>query len=527
MHTTNTRTQTDINRNNSLKGSNSADVTYGRVEDKKNSKGDRSDNASSMNTSMNALSRYWKICQISLAQERTGYEFRALPQAQQFLQTQFPSLSTSPSETIQTVLLSYFRSQNPATDAASRAQAGLCLRCNVSYPILKACQKIDNLFGGSKQFTYHDLLPFVLNDDGKTLLMLDSDGKTQIKLDRSGNTQPVTYKIFAVEVLRTFKSDPSSRMSLENWAFLQTKQHPELKTFLSEFGFQNLSDWALLNRVRPKQLEQLSEHDRHLVAAFHAVYRRDRLQQQRSVQKCPDPSSAQLQEMGVGLQQQQVCFNTPEELLKALKRVATQLRQYDIWSYREPLELANEDGSYVDRPDLPHESISEFDVEQKELLEFFQQQLQIALANAVNQEIDRCITKLKNSKKYAPFAPQFVPGLQLYYDQGMSLKEIVPVLGMTSWDQARRILNPGELLTAVRTSTVQQLLSQILAKAQEKGLTANPPHPDYLKTLSEQIEAYVDEEVFCEAAEEIRAGKNRSMDSVYAQQLRLYFAQHS
>ena len=47
--------------------------------------------------------------------------------------------------------------------------------------------------------------------------------------------------------------------------------------------------------------------------------------------------------------------------------------------------------------------------------------------------------------------------------------------------------------------------------------------PDYLKTLLEQIEAFADAEIFQEAVEEIRAGKNRSMDSLYAQQLRVYF----
>ncbi|HEY9658287.1 MAG TPA: hypothetical protein V6C65_07535, partial [Allocoleopsis sp.] len=276
-----------------------------------------------------------------------------------------------------------------------------------------------------------------------------------------------------------------------------------------------------------KQLEQLSERDQHLVAAFHAVYRRDRLQQQRGAGKCPDPSTTQIQEMLARLQQQKVILNTPDELLKALKQVATLLRQYDIWSYREPLELSTEDGSYVDRPDLPHDSISELDVEQQELLEFFQQQLQVSLVNAIAQEVNRCITRLESSRKYATFAQQFIPGLQLYYNQGMSLKEIAPVLGMTSWDQARRILNPGELLTTVRTTTVQQLLNQVLVKAQEKGLTSNPPHPDYLKTLAEQIEAYVDEEIFREAGEEIRAGKNRSMDSAYAKQLRLYLEQCS
>jgi hypothetical protein len=96
------------------------------------------------------------------------------------------------------------------------------------------------------------------------------------------------------------------------------------------------------------------------------------------------------------------------------------------------------------------------------------------------------------------------------------------MLKMSSWDQARRILDPGGLLSKVRAATVQQLLSQILAKAEEKGLTQNPPNPDYLRTLAEQIEAFVDQEIFQAAGEEIRAGKSRSMDSIYAQELKRY-----
>ena len=69
-------------------------------------------------------------------------------------------------------------------------------------------------------------------------------------------------------------------------------------------------------------------------------------------------------------------------------------------------------------------------------------------------------------------------------------------------------------------------LNSILKKASEKGLTKIPPEPEYLKTLLAQIEAFCDREIFTEAAEEISAGKNRSLDSFYAEQLRLYFQQH-
>jgi hypothetical protein len=428
---------------------------------------------------------------------------------------------------MQAVLNSYFHDNNSTLDATTRALAGLCLRCYVSDPILKACKRIDSLFAGEKQFTYQDLLPFVLNDDGQTLILLDRDKKTQLILNNNGETKTTNYKFFTVEILRTFKQNSSTSMSLENWTYLQTKQNTELKNFLSEFGFKALSDWALLNRAKSKQLERLSERERHIVEIFHAVYRRDRLgQRQAGVRRCPDPSNAQLQEMLTLLQERNVIINNPVELMKELKQVATELRQYDIWSYREPLDIYDPDtGSYTPRADLPTDSLNELDVERRELIEFLHQQLKLALAGAIEQEIRASITKLKKSKTYAPLAKQFIPGLQLYYIQGLSLKEIAPLLGMSSWAQARRVLNPGDLLNKVRGSCVQQVLDRTLEKARDKGLTKIPPELDYLKTLLEQIKAFADEEIFSEALAEIQAGKNRSMNSLYAQQLRLYFGQ--
>ena len=475
---------------------------------------------------MEDSSRYWKICQISLTHERAGYETRSLPLAQEFFQSQF-SDSPAAQPSIQATLLSHFQAQYPAIALTQRAQAGLCLRCNVSYPILKACQKIDNLYSGDKQFSYRDLLPFVLNDDGNDLIILDNDGKTQLKLDGSSNPQQTTFKPFTVEVLRTFKANSPASMSLENWTFLKTKQCPELINFLAEFGFQNHSDWSLLNRTRPKQLEQLAERDRLLVEAFHRVYRRDR-RQQSGVGKCLDPNVAQLTEMRLWLENQGLVIPTSSDILKALKQVAQQLRQHDIWSYRTPLEVQNiESGNYELRHDLPTAASDELDVEQQEFLEFLRQQLQIALADAIAQGIAAHRMQLEKSRKYAPFASSFVSGLQRYYCDGRSLREIAPELGMSSWDQARRVLNPGELLTKVRSLTLQQLFDQILKKAQSQGLASASPEPSYLKTLAEQIEAFIDAEIFAEAATEIKAGKNRSMNSAYAQQLKFYFQQYT
>lgn len=470
---------------------------------------------------MEHASRYWNIYQINLSNRRSGYECRALPVAQDFFHSQFSDASTVQNST-QTTLLSQFQDQQSSLSPTQRAKAGLCLRCTVSYPILKACQKIDSLYSGDKQFTYRDLLPFVLNDDGRSLLVLDTDGKTQVKIDTCGNQKPTAFKTFTVEVLRTFKSELSTSMSLDNWAFLQTKQCPELKNFLSEFGFQHLSDWALLNRARSKQIDQLAERDRLLVEVFHAVYRRDR-RQHGDVGKCLDPSTTQLLEMHHQLEKQGVIIPTPTDILKALKQVAQQLRQHDIWSCRTPLEVQNaESGNYELRHDLPTSSSDELDGEEQEFVQFLHDQLKHVLTTAIAQGIQTQIAQLQKSKRYSPFAASFIRGLQLYYCKGLSLRDIGPQLGMSSWDQTRRILNPGELLSHVRRLTVQQLLELILEQAQSRGFASMPPEPNYLKTLMEGIEAFVDAEIFEDAVSELKAGKNRLMDSAYAQQLKNY-----
>ena len=467
---------------------------------------------------MAVSSRYWKIWRINPAKE-SRYNKVIVPLAREFVEQKIKAWNND--KDLKSNLISYFNLKDPAVDQSSRARAGLCLRCYVSEPILKACFKLDNLFAGDKQFSYRDLLVFALNDDGETLVILDRDRKTQLTLNQEGKAKPTAYQFFTVKILQTYDADSQSRMSLDNWAYLQTKQHPEIKKFLSEFGFRHLSDWALLNRVRPKQIERLLMRDRQIVEVYHSVYRRDRVRQRKpGAKRCPDPSSVQLEEMLACLQTKNVAVETTAKLLRELKQVALQLRQYDVWSNREPLEIQDPNtGDYTTRTDLPNESTDKLDVEQQELLEFLHEQLTIALTQGIKQEIRGWITKLEKSKTYGTYARQFIPGLQLYYDEGLSLRDIAPKLGMANWDRARRILNPGELLNKVRAVCVQKVLASVLEKAREKGLTENPPKIEYLQSITEQVEAFVDAEIFTEAAKEIRAGRNRKMESRYSQQL--------
>ncbi|MEO0969212.1 MAG: hypothetical protein AAFX80_13000, partial [Cyanobacteria bacterium J06639_18] len=118
-------------------------------------------------------------------------------------------------------------------------------------------------------------------------------------------------------------------------------------------------------------------------------------------------------------------------------------------------------------------------------------------------------------------------GLKLYYCQNLSLREIAPKLNMKSWDRARRVLNPGKLLSDVRSFTIKEIIGEILHQVKEKKFSIRLSSPEYLENLAIEVECFADTEIFKEAAEEIRAGKNRTMNSLYAQQLRIYFKNHN
>lgn len=483
---------------------------------------------------MTAIAQYGHIWCLSLGRDRLSYRKQPVPTALSFCEQLESSASVSslpPADQqavrqLQDTLFSQFQSTAKETTETKTAtyetlmqcaQAGLCLRCYVSQPILRACQKIDSLFSGNKAFSYRDLLPFVLNDDGQKLVIVD-ERKAQLVVS-DAQLRPSTFKLFSVEVLSTYRGRELDGMSLENWAFLRTKQQPELKRFLAEFGFRQFSDWTLLNRIQVNQKERLSAQDQRRIEAFHQVYRRDR-RQQKKVTRCADPTPAQLAEMNDILKRSPAGCTTEGDLLAALKQIAKQLREFDIWQAREPLEVKDIDtGDYRLRTDLPAESVVEEEIEEQEFTEFLRQRADGALNDAISQSLDTRLAKLKKSKRYHPFATAYVPGLLHYYQAGISLKEIGQQLGMNNWDQTRRILNPGELLSQVRLQTQQQLLTLVLEKAQARGLVASPPEPSQLKSLIEGIESFLDDRYFAAAATELKAGKNRSLESDYAQRL--------
>lgn len=479
------------------------------------------------------LSRYWEILKLDPAADGVGYKRQVLSLAVEFFQAQFPSLASQEYEAVrsswqhqatQQALYQVFRAQ-PMQNAIESAKAGLCLRCYVSYSVLGACRKFARLF--AHHFTYRDLLPLVLEDDGRMPIILAQDGKTQLALDQAGTARSTQFPILAIEILRTYDPTRSAatRASLESWAYRHVKQHPRLKAFIAEQGFGWLSNWALLNRVSDRQLEEFSPRDRALATVFHQVYRRDRRRdRQRYARKCPNPTPKQLQEMCERLQKMGIQVNLAT-LLHELTLLAGSLQQLDRW-----ISSGTPVSETIDEPALETGQMKQFAdpieqgdvsvIEERDLQDFCHQELLRSLKQAISDSLSEHVKSVRDRPRYAKFADYITQGLWLIYSQGKSQKEIAPLLGMTNQMQVSRVLGLKELLGRVRRHTVEKLFRRMVDIAIRLDLSQLTVRPDYIKNLQTAIEAFVDDEIFQAAEVEIMNTKHRAFNSLYAQQLR-------
>ena len=493
-----------------------------------------------MRGTMVAPSRYWTMRIIDASrvennQLKGGYKSRPVHQAQEFFRRQFPELASklrlSPEENrhIQVVAWKNFRS---ASDIRERALAGLCLRCYVSQKIIITCKKIPHTCKAEvgELFSYIDLLPFVLNDDGKELVILDSEGQTQLILNSDGKTQPIAKggEFFSVEILRTFNPNLSSSESLDNWTWRLTQQNSNLKLFLWEFGVRTRSDWGLLCSRIPRSLEpRLEKGDREIVEVFHAVYRRDR-RNSHERGRCSEPTPKQLQEMLLLLQQRNIIVNSPRELISHLKRIAEILHQ-DTLCRRTgspktiPTEVDhNSTNDYATNRELPYYTDPDpEEIELDQLKEVCNALFENVLYQAIAEVICQHFEYLRQSKGYNSFARQFHEGLQLYYQENKSLGEIAKLWGIP-WCKTRRIFQLENLLDNVKERTVEKFIEEISKAPKDSRLTTISRDPDYLKNLAESIRDYAWNKTFKDSYAEIQSSKKQLKNSLFAQMMRRY-----
>jgi hypothetical protein len=278
---------------------------------------------------MVSQTKYWQMQVLPIGEDVQLKKHREISRAKEFFKIQFPHLSSKPTlsteenKQVQIVLWKIFRSDY---DIYQRAIAGLCLRCYVSHRILITCKTIPHTYNASAAnlFSYTDLLPFVLNDNGKALVVLEHEGKTQHILNHHDGTTEAIAKggeFFSVDILRKFNPNLGSNESLDNWTTRLTRQNENIKSFLWGFGLATPSDWGLLCKSIPRSLSRLLlTRDYEIVKAFQTVYQRDRLKT-RQKGRCSEPTPSQLQEMLHLLQQKNIIL-AEKDLIYHLKRIA-------------------------------------------------------------------------------------------------------------------------------------------------------------------------------------------------------------
>ncbi|NJR19574.1 MAG: hypothetical protein HC785_30510 [Calothrix sp. CSU_2_0] len=486
---------------------------------------------------MASPTKYWQIEILPIGEDVQLKHRREISRAKEFFKIQFPHLnnnstiSTEENKQIQTVLWEIFRSDD---DIYQSAIAGLCLRCYVSHRILITCKTIPHIYNVSAEnlFRYTDLLPFILNDDGKTLVIVNSESRTQYILNHHDGTTSAIAKggeFFSVDILRRFNPNLNSNESLDNWTTRLTRQNEEIKSFLWGFGLATPSDWGLLCKSIPRSLcGFLLTEDYEIIKAFQIVYQRDRLKT-RQKGRCLEPAPSQLQEILHLLQQESIIFSPPE-LIYHLKRIAEILRQ--DWLYRKSRYIKtvstevynNSTNDYFDNPEFPYHIDSDpEDVELEKLQEICANLFEQVLYQTIAEVIEERIEYLQKSKGYKNFAQRFLEGLRLYYQDNISLGEIAK-LWEIEWSKARRIFKLEDFLEIVQYRSEEIFLDKLLQSVNKYQLTRISHEPDYLKNIAAEIREFAYKKTFKEAKAELVTSKKQMKNSLFAQIIRTYLS---
>jgi hypothetical protein len=432
---------------------------------------------------MGKLERYWNLVRLAEGGDRRT---QVLPAVKLWLEQGFSSGSED-SEI-----------QRRLFDRAE-PQAKLALRCFVSYQIGQVCQQLAAQFGPTHGFGMRDLLPYVLDDDGR---------------DRT------SYQPLSVKILSTF--DPE-RASLTTWTMRLVKHHRELNQFLVECGVYLLSDWAILNDTTPVKLRRvLTEYqptarvelDRavELLEAYHGVYRGDRLlaRQQGAKGSCPTPTGEQLDRMA-GL----LDLPSSQGILSRLQRLAQNLRQYRLATRGGAMRTVSLDAKNPDEQSLGDRlAAKEADSGESNVGEFlaaYRREFGSALGLGLAQVVSQRQAKLKPPKD-----GHFLVGMKLFHCQGMSMTDIAPQVGLQAQFQVSRLLN----LKAFREDVRHALLMTL--KGAVAGLAERFVESDRLLALDSQIEGALTTQVDAliqDASSQAQSPKDFASMSLFAKTL--------
>ncbi|MBD2510079.1 hypothetical protein H6G91_22750 [Nostoc muscorum FACHB-395] len=451
---------------------------------------------------MGVASRYWQLVKIDGAGRRQVQE---ISPAKAFFVDVFPAIASGggnaiadntdrhhvPDAEIQLQLLQL--SRDAPADRCLLAQR--CLLCFISWQIEQVCLQLAANFGSVHGFSCTDLLPYVLDDDGR----LQPNG---------------TYQSLSQKILQSFNPQQSS---LTTWTTTRVKHDAALNQFLLECGVYMVSDWAILNDTRPQQLERIFrefyaltppeiQQAQQLLESYHAVYRTARLQQrlQGIVGKCSAPTTQQLQQIATLFQSQTL---KSETVMTLLQKLATQLREYRICMRSGSLPTKSLDTISSDEYTDTSKALDNED-EQTEFLQLYRPQflacLEQALAIVTQSRIN--ILQQKKGEK----AKKFLQALKLFHCQNLRMTEIADSVGLRAQDAVTRLLKLKEFRADVRQQLLLLLCDRVL------DLAKNYSHPDRLITLEQQIKLALDEQitqVIKEAGNQSQTAKTNTIEN--------------
>lgn len=459
---------------------------------------------------MTNASKYWRFVQL----DATGrYNVIEIPAAKAFFQQQFPEWSdrdrTSDPD-IQRKLLALM--QQGKTEEQRWAEC--CLRCFISNQIRQICRQLEAQFGSHHGVKANDLLPFVLDDAADSWL---------------GRERPVSpYQSFATQILQSF--DPE-RGSLSTWTIRLVRNHRELNRCLLEQGVYMVSDWAILNDTRPRQLPRILgefhsltpleiTNSEQLLHSYHAVYRRDRIQQRQSgnAGRCNPPTIAQLCEIAKLLATPQPSPLSPELVLAKLQALASLLRQYRI-----AVRGGSSPTESLDQPDVAREARRLQSAEplgdelEYQFLQFYRQQFEQCLEQVIADVTCDRIQYLQRRKSSAD--QQFLTALQLFHCQGQSMGQIAHRVGLKQQYQVTRLLKLKDFRADIQQRLFVLLRDRTLEQAQRLATDQTA------STLQDHVEAAIDHqltELMQEAELEASANRDQPFQNLFARKLCQY-----
>ncbi len=484
-----------------------------------------SNNLSAVRIPTNTASRYWSAIAIDAAGRR---QVREITTAKVFLLESFPDFTpdTQVSDTqVQRQLWYWMQDAGEAGEAGGAGGAGgaegaeinqsykaqLCLKCFMSQQIDYVCRGLASRFGAEHGFTSTDLLPFVLDEE----------------IGKLRRHSP-TYQSFLDEILHSFDPEQSS---LATWTTRRVKHHKPLNQFLLEHGIYLVSDWAILNDTKPKQLHRIFaefhnltppeiQRAQQLLEAYHAIYRSQRLKQRLAgvKGKCHPPTPEQLQQMAQ-------CLSPPlrpEPLLRQLQLIASRLRDYRIY-VRGGMLRQYRDATPNEPIDIPYSEPTPD--EQSEFLTAYRQQFLKGLDTAIAQITGDRTRKLQ--RRDSQKAQQFLTALHLFHCQGQSMSDIARNFNYKGQFKVSRLLKLKAFRADIQRELLVYLSDRILEKAQRYT------NRQRLQTVHQQIQDAIAEQVtqvIEEAATEASTATNerhQKTRSLFTQRLCLYLDNRS